>query len=321
MRIGRGGGIGIARRRLRSFDGTRITYYAAGPKDGSALVLCGGLGGGAGIWRALFERLAREFRVLTWDYRGLYRSEPAVEPAAYGMHHHVGDLLELLKNEEVESPVLVGWSMGVQVALELHRTHPDLPAGLVAIHGASGRPLESAFDSPLSARVSPYVLTLLRAVGPRFAWVGPFLTRRPSFVRGFVWSSQQLGMMAPEIDLPGFRDMAEEWTRLHLGVYADIFDALGQHDASDLLERVRTPSLVIAGAADRFIPLARSEQLAESLPDAELEVVPGATHFGLLEFPERIAGRVERFLGERLDLPRAARARAPRSAPRAPRLG
>jgi pimeloyl-ACP methyl ester carboxylesterase len=303
----------VRQRRLRGFDGTRITYYAAGPRSAPALVLCGGLGGGVGIWRPFFDRLAGDFRLLSWDYRGLYDSEPAVEPAAYRMHHHVGDLLELLKCEEVESPVLIGWSMGVQVALELHRTHPDLASGLVAIHGAAGRPLESAFDSPLSAALSPWVLSLLRAVGPRFSWVGPFLTRRPAVVRGFVWSSQRLGVMAPEIDVPGFRDMAEEWTRLHLGIYADIFDALGDHDAADLLDRVRVPALVIAGGADRFIPPARSEQLAEALPDAELAVVPGATHFGLLEFPEEILGRVERFLVERLGLVRqgAGRRRAP----------
>jgi len=42
--------------------------------------------------------------------------------------------------------------------------------------------------------------------------------------------------------------------------------------------------------------------MAETLPDAELEQLPGATHFGLLEFPEEIGARVERFLYERLGL-------------------
>ncbi len=291
---------GVRRRSLRSFDGTRIAYSVAGRSDAPAMVLCGGLGGGVGIWRPFFARFRRAFRLIAWDYRGLYGSGAAPDPGSYALCHHVGDLLELLKQEEVQSPILVGWSMGVQVALELHRTHPDLARGLIAIHGAAGRPLDTAFGWGLAPRVSPYVLALLRAVGPRFGWVGPFLTRRPAVVRGFVWSSQQLGLMAPEIDLAGFRDMAEEWTRLHLGVYARIFAALGEHDASDLLERIRVPALVIAGGADRLTPAALAERMAETLPDAELELVPGATHFGLLEFPQEISGRVERFLRERL---------------------
>lgn len=297
---------GTRRGGLRSFDGTRIAYWVDGPKDAPPLLLCGGLGGGVGIWRPFFERFRRSFRLITWDYRGLYASGAAGEAGAYALHHHVGDLLALLKQEEVQAPVLVGWSMGVQLALELHRTHPDLPRGLVAIHGTAGRPLDTAFDSELSAWVSPYVLALLRAVGPRFAWVGPFLTRRPAVVRSFVWSSQQLGVMARQIDLAAFRDLAEAWTRLHLGNYAQIFEALNEHDATDLLERVRAPALVIGGGADRFTPAWLSERLAEALPDVELEILPDATHFGLLEFPQEIGARVERFLRERLGLPAEA---------------
>jgi 3-oxoadipate enol-lactonase len=303
----------VGRRQLRSFDGTRLTYYVAGDPEGPPLVLCGGLGGGVEIWRPFFERFGDRFRLLSWDYRGLYRSRPAPDRESYELHHHVQDLLELLKHEVVETPVLVGWSMGVQVALEVHRTHPELARGLIAIHGAPGRPLGTAFDSDWSARASPYALGLMRLVGPRLALVGPWLTRMPPVVRSFVWLSQRLGVMAEEIDVPGFRDMAEEWSKLHLGIYADIFAALGEHDASDLLERIRVPTLVIAGDADRFTPLEVSQRMAEMLPDAELEVVPKATHFGLLEFPEAIVGRVERFATERLGLPRR-RQRARRSA-------
>ena len=61
-------------------------------------------------------------------------------------------------------------------------------------------------------------------------------------------------------------------------------------------------TLVVAGARDRFTPAHRGERLARGLPDAELELLPDATHFGLLEHPEAIGRRVERFLAERLGL-------------------
>jgi len=289
----------IRRRQFVSFDGTRLTSHAAGDPEAPPLVLCGGLGGGVGIWRPLFERLAREHRIVSWDYRGLYASEPAADARAYSLPAHARDLLELLKQEGIESPILAGWSMGVQVALEVHRECPDLAAGLVLLHGTAGRPLDTAFDSPLSARVSPWVLAGLRMAGRRFAWIGPSLTRVPAVVNAFVSASQRLGMMSAQIDVAGFRDMAEEWTRLHLGIYARIFEELGEHDASDLLESIRAPALVIAGGADRFTPPSAAERMAEALPNARFEVVPGATHFGLLEFPDEILDRVERFLRER----------------------
>jgi pimeloyl-ACP methyl ester carboxylesterase len=288
----------VVARRIRTRDGTELACYAGGNRRGPAMVLCGGLGGSARIWRPFFERFADRFRLLSWDYRGLYRSGPARDPGAYDMAHHVADLVDLLGHEGVDAPILVGWSMGVQLGLELHRAHARLPAALVAIHGTSGRPLASAFDSRVAERLAPYVLGALRRVGDRFGLVGPTLARTPLVVGAFVRASQRLGLMADTIDVEAFREIAEEWTRLDLRVYAEIFERLGDHDASDLLPSIETPALVVAGEGDRLTPAHLARRMASELPKAKLAVVPGATHFGLLEQPGPILGAVEQFLAE-----------------------
>jgi pimeloyl-ACP methyl ester carboxylesterase len=290
--------IAIASRRAPGHDGTELGYYVSGDPGGLPLVLCQGLGGGINAWKPLLDRLGEGFRVLTWDYRGLYRSRPARDPGAYDLSHHVRDLLALLDAEGMEAPVLAGWSMGVQLGLELHRTHPDTLSGFVAIHGTAGKPLGSAFDSGRAADVAPWVLSALRLVGERIRPVAPYLARVPPVVGGFVWASQQLGWMAPSVDVGAFRDMGEEWLGLDLRVYAEIFRHVGEHDAWDLLESIETPTLIIAGGADRFTPLRLSERMAKEMPNASLELLPEATHFGLLEFPEAIGDAVARFVRE-----------------------
>lgn len=263
------------------------------------MVFCSGLGGGVAIWKPLIERFASRFRLIGWDYRGLYQSDRAPHGGAYDLIHHVRDLVHLLDHTGAEAPVLVGWSMGVQLGLELHRHHPDRARALVAIHGAAGRPLDTAFGSELTAKAAPFVFGLMKLVGRRFGAVGPMLARTPIVVRSFVEIGRRLRCMAPDIAIPGFRDMAEDWTRLDLDAYARIFEALGAHDASDLLHKIETPTLVVAGAADPFTPVALAEQMVDALPDASLEVIEGATHFGLLECPDQIADAVERFIEER----------------------
>lgn len=288
------------KQRFRSHDGTEITYYTGGAESAPAMVFCGGLGGGVGIWRPFFERFGGRFRLLAFEYRGLYSSGRAPDPQAYSLRHHTADLLELLEHERIDAPILVGWSMGVQVGLELHRTHPDLPAGLVAIHGTAGHPLATAFESQRSEQVAPFVFGLMRALGGRLSGFAPRLADSSLVVEGFVRLCQQLRLMAPDLDRDAFRDMGEEWLGLDLGIYARIFQELGAHDASELLPDVRTPTVVISGGADRFTPLAACRALCEGLPDAVLEVIPEATHFGLIEYPERIMDVAERFLVERL---------------------
>ncbi len=270
------------------------------------MVFCSGLGGGLLIWKPLIERFHSRFRLIGWDYRGLYQSQRARHDGAYDLIHHVRDLVHLLDHTGAESPVLVGWSMGVQLALELHRHHPDRAAAIVAIHGTAGRPLDTAFDSGVTSRVAPYVFGLMKLLGNRFGLVGPTLARRGIVVRSFVEIGRRLRCMAPDIGIPQFQEIAEDWTRLDLDAYARIFEALGAHDATDLLDEIETPTLVVAGDADLFTPLALAEEMAKALPDASLEVIAGATHFGLLEYEDEIADAVERFVEQRgLGLPRA----------------
>ena len=291
---------GFEIRRLQSWDGTDLAWYEAGDPDAPPLVLCGGLGGGVMIWRPLVERFADRYRLLSFDYRGLYQSARPAHDGAYDMIHHVRDLVHVLDHAGAASPVLVGWSMGVQVGLELHRDNPDRLAAMVTVHGTPGRPLAGAFDSQLAEQVAPWVFQLMRVVGTNLSLVGPSLARTPIVVRSFVEIGRRLGCMSPNIDIPSFRDIAEDWTRLDLDAYARIFEALGEHDASDLLAEIQTPTLVVAGGADRFTPQALSESMVAAMPNASLQVVEGATHFGLIEYGEEITDAVEAFVEQRL---------------------
>jgi len=290
----------VERHTVRSFDGTALRYYAAGEPGGPTLVLSPGLGGSVSVWRHLIEHFSPTLRVLTWDYRGLYGSSPAADSRDYGVAHHARDLVGLVEHERVSRPVLVGWSMGVQVNLELHRTHPDLACGMVAIHGTHADPMATAFDSPVAGGVAPWIFGAMRLVRSGLRDIGPPLARSELVSNSFVWGLQKLGWMSPDLDRDAFRVLAENWLQLDMGVYAEIFEQLSDHDARDLLASVRTPTLIIAGGSDRFTPLHLSERLVEALPDATLEVVPEATHFGLLEYPGEIAKAIEAFLEARL---------------------
>lgn len=71
---------------------------------------------------------------------------------------------------------------------------------------------------------------------------------------------------------------------------------MGRADARANLPAVSCPTLVIHGADDRLIPVAMGEEIARSIPAAELVIIQDAGHFVFAEQPEDIASVVTRFL-------------------------
>src|SRR5262249_14362381 len=93
--------------------------------------------------------------------------------------------------------------------------------------------------------------------------------------------------------------------------------AIGVHDAEAVLETIEVPALVITGDRDLFTPRALAQQMARRIPNAEILIVRGGTHYTCVEFPELVNLRVARFSRDRGFYPRAPRAaaRALRSRP------
>ena len=284
--------------RFESDDGTEIAYYRAGLRDGPPMVLCNGLGGNITVWRRVIEHFADRYRILCWDYRGLYGSGPAAGSGAYALPRHARDLLQLIDHERVDDPVLVGWSMGVQVGLELHRTHPAVANALVAIHGTQGHALRTAFDSAVTETVAPGVFAGMRMIGRGLGDIGPPFARSPLVIGALCWAARRAGWMSDDIDEDAFAELAEEWLQNDLHAYSEIFRELGDHAAWDLLPEIETPTLVIAGEADRFTPAHLSERMADEMPNAALRKVEGATHFGLIEYPDAIIEHMDDYLTE-----------------------
>jgi 3-oxoadipate enol-lactonase len=70
--------------------------------------------------------------------------------------------------------------------------------------------------------------------------------------------------------------------------YAGCCEALAVMDLRDGLSSITAPTLVLAGADDPATPPAKAEAIAAAIPDARLDVVPGAAHLANIEQPEQV---------------------------------
>ena len=71
---------------------------------------------------------------------------------------------------------------------------------------------------------------------------------------------------------------------------------LQDHDGEPLLRDIKKPMLLVVGERDAMTPPSVREVFEKHVPQCETFAVPKGTHYSLIEYPELVVGRIERFL-------------------------
>ena len=268
-------------------DGTQIAYGVVGAGR-ETLMLANGLGGRLYSWLALIDALADDYRLISWDYRGLFDSGSPSDPSALGVPDHAADALAILDAEGIDRAHFVGWSMGVQVSLELAAHHRHRVQSLLLINGTYGQVFSTAWQPLLRLPVPhtlwhagmetfiqrPQALAALRMVA-RMPAEAAFLVRK------------RLLPGRPSQRTLGLRQYMRDITVTNTANYLRLFQELDAHSVYHLLPRMQVPTTVIAGRYDPLTPCYQSREIAARLPIATLHVLHG-THFVLMERPQRV---------------------------------
>ncbi len=272
-------------------DGVTLHYQSFG-RGAEAVVFANGIGvrypGAVKQVNALRDR----YRVLCWDYRGIGQSLLPPGGAELAMPRHARDILAILDRLGIARAVFVGWSMGVQVSLEAARREPARVAGLVALLGTYGQPFRTAFPAPVSASLEG-LFRVLRA-NPAVAQGALDLAVALPGVAFRVLSS--LLFVGSDADREVFAQNVRSVAGVEKRTYLSTMLALAEHDASDVLETLRCPALIICGSRDHLTPPRVARVMAERIRGAEYREVPGGTHFALIEQAELINGWLRAFV-------------------------
>src|SRR5690606_29453661 len=126
--------------------------------EGPPIVLNDGIGCNGFPWKYLLPHLAKDHRVIHWHYRAHGRSGLPVDPARIDVPAHARDLVSILDAHEVDRAVLIGHSMGTQVALETLRLAPERVRALVLVCGSYGKVTATFHGSDMLKQVLPAIL-------------------------------------------------------------------------------------------------------------------------------------------------------------------
>jgi pimeloyl-ACP methyl ester carboxylesterase len=288
-------------------DGSPLFYESWGEQGGATpVLLCDGIGCDGYVWRHLRHDLADRYCVHS-HYRGHGRTPAPREGArAAGPRVAIEDLADdvacVLDDVRVERAVLIGHSMGVQVALETLRRHRGRVAGLVLVCGAPSHPLRTFRGS---AALEEWLPTIQKWIH-RLPGVINVVTRAVLPTRFAYEVASRLEIRRELIEPGDFMPYLEGMARIDARLFVAMLSAAGQHSAEDLLPEVTVPTLVVAGGRDGFTPPERSRLMAAAIPGAEILEIPNASHTAPIEHPQLVGATIRDFLSRRVDGPSAA---------------
>ena len=284
--------IEVDQRQVVARDGTRIGYQVRG--DGPCVVLANGLGGTYVAFKHLWDALA-DYKVICWDYRGLYTSAAPADPRANTIAHQVGDLVAILAQERVDNFVMAGWSMGVQVGFETVLRHPDRVKGMLAINGTYGRTFRTVMGSRLVGSIIPWLLRLVKAQA-ELANRATSVVTRSAALDSLIGAMKRVGLVSSTIDMEIFRAVAGSFQHIDWATYSDLLSRLDDHDASSVLPKIAVPLTIVTGDKDLMTPPATAEAIHRAVRGSRLVVIEGGTHYTPAEFPAIVVDELGRLL-------------------------
>ncbi len=236
------------------------------------LVLVHGAGGTHLYWPPEIRRL-RGYCVYALDLPGHGKSSTI--DGQQSIEEYARYLVTWLESVHLGRAVFVGHSMGSAIALELALHHPEYVVGLGLI-GAGAR-----------LRVVPELLN--------------YVADQTTYYKAadlLISGSFSADTPAHLVDLAAKRLVETRQSVL----YGDLA-ACNRFDVMDQLGAIKQPTLVVCGAEDQMTPLRYAQFLANAIPQALLEVIPGAGHMAMLEQPVRVAECLLSFLKDLSYLP------------------
>lgn len=219
--------------------------------------------------------LRDRYRCVAYDARGHGQSE--VTPDGYELDAQTEDAAALVRALGCGPCHFVGFSMGGFVGQRLAVRHPELLRSLTLVGSSAGREPNGWKFRLMGGAARVFGL---RALTPSVMPVqfGPDFLRDPHrATERTEWFERIAGMK-----LAGALRATDAVVR--------------RPDFTPELDRVRVPTLIVVGEADRATPPAEARRLHAGIAGSELVVVPRAGHAVTVEQPVAVATALRGFL-------------------------
>jgi pimeloyl-ACP methyl ester carboxylesterase len=234
------------------------------------------------------DHFCQRWQTLAPDLRGYGKSRYRLD---FQLEEHLEDLIELLDRQKIQQCLILGWSLGGIIALELVLRHPDRFPGLILVASAA-RPWGSHPPITTTDLILTGMAAILNQIKPGWRWNIDTFARRSLFQ--YLFSQHQA---------ISYQYLAQDAVTAYLGTSPAADRALNRalkkgYNCLKSLDRITIPCLVLAGANDRHITSASSQETAAKLKLSQWKCYPDTAHLFPWEIPDLVLGDIDHWLAE-----------------------
>ncbi len=236
--------------------------------NGYPLLCLHGHPGNATCMRVFTHKFSQQYTTIAPDLRGYGHSRTKVP---FAMSDHLVDLVALLDRFSIQHCLVLGWSLGGILAMELALQYPERISGLILL-GTAARPRGNHPPISWQDNALTAIASLLNKAAPGWQWNIDTFGRR-SLYRYLIQRH------TPQ----AYQRLANEAFPAFLQTSRVAQQALNQalragYDRLPDLQKVAVPSLVLCGECDRHITATTSLETAQHLPNSTFKQYPHTAH-------------------------------------------
>jgi len=239
-------------------QGTKIYWDEQGA--GPPVLLIMGLGYPSALWYRTRPMLARQYRTLAFDNRGVGLSD--VPPGPYSIATMASDAAAVLDAAGVDCAHVFGISMGGMIAQEFTLQYPAKTRSLILGCTAAGGPSAVRAESNVTDILVARGMTLEQSRGAILPYIYDAATSRER--------------IEDDVNLRGI------WLPSPAAYMAQLL-AIRAWEGYSRLAKITVPTLVIHGKTDALVPPGNGELIAARIPGAKLVLLEHASHLFLTD--------------------------------------
>lgn len=246
------------------------------------IIVClhGGPGPDHSMLKPFLAPLADSAQLIFVDQRGHGRSDQS-SPDCWNLETWIEDMYGLCEALGLEAPIILGQSFGGIVALGLAIRYPDLPAKLIVS------------STPARFREERALAMFDRLGGDEARAVAERYFREPNQESFAAFRATCMPLYNPTPSDPDVRARI----RLRPEVNFHFFrDEIHTYDWFGDLDRIRCPTLILAGELDPIATVADQEEMAAAIRGARFEVFRDAGHGVFRDKPDEALTLIRDFV-------------------------